>query len=343
MNFLRFPNPGSDIHKFAETFRELYKSLSDQPVVDLDDLVKAGIEKRLASSCGATGEEALERSTRADRSRDPLYNQLKMYSELWRMLGWLHTTDHRLEFRFSDLAEYVMDKDYIPLLKECLVAICFPNPHVANLGVKNSRPIKRILEIASGASGQIHRDEIILYVLTMTDDTKGGCVKNSVQNILKLRAKGKRALDQKLAEVSSSIQLNTLKNYTRFPLGVLKNMSWAKPQKINGTYGRSANFYVLTDEGQLVAKEQKNRIDVRSYLIAENSETERAHWNRLSHYAMLERCGYPIDEEIEKEIEISTKKANAIIDKFGITNRGQILYSPYQESPKADLLRCEQL
>ncbi|MES2143060.1 MAG: hypothetical protein V4516_01585 [Pseudomonadota bacterium] len=41
------------------------------------------------------GEEAVARSTRADRSRDPLYNQLKMYAELFRTLGWLHPCPQR--------------------------------------------------------------------------------------------------------------------------------------------------------------------------------------------------------------------------------------------------------
>jgi hypothetical protein len=91
-HLLRFPNPGSDIPSFILTFQVLYEHLGEQAVVTRDDMSAAMVKQNRASSCGFMGEEALKRSTREDRCRDPMYNQSKMYSELYRMLGWFRST-----------------------------------------------------------------------------------------------------------------------------------------------------------------------------------------------------------------------------------------------------------
>jgi len=96
---LRFPNPGSDISTFIRIFQELYDALCSKSSFTLDDMSATLVSRNLATSCGYTGEAALELSTRDDRSRDPLYNQSKMYSELYKILGWIHPVKYsRLTF-----------------------------------------------------------------------------------------------------------------------------------------------------------------------------------------------------------------------------------------------------
>ena len=75
---LRFPNPGSTIENFVSVYGAAFERLNGRSV-DLDDIVEAVVRANLATSSGYMGDEAVARSTRADRSRDPLYNQLKMY------------------------------------------------------------------------------------------------------------------------------------------------------------------------------------------------------------------------------------------------------------------------
>ena len=105
---LRFPNPGSDIRCLIRLFQSLFLELASAKSFSLDDMSKAMVMNNLAASCGRMGEEALERSTRDDRSRDPLYNQSKMYSELFRALGWITSApDSRLNFRFTTLGAHV--------------------------------------------------------------------------------------------------------------------------------------------------------------------------------------------------------------------------------------------
>jgi hypothetical protein len=105
---LRFPNPGSTIANFVAVYAAAFKALNGH-VVGLDDLVRAVVDANLATSSGYVGDEAVNRSTREDRSRDPLYNQMKMYAELFRTMGWLHpTAAGSLNYTFTLLGEQLV-------------------------------------------------------------------------------------------------------------------------------------------------------------------------------------------------------------------------------------------
>src|SRR5437667_12624448 len=99
---IRFANPGSDIDGFTRIFQALVDALEARQPFSLDDMSAALVDKGMATSSGFMGPEALERSTRENRSLDPLYNQSKMYSELFRLLGWIHPSpERRLSFTFT--------------------------------------------------------------------------------------------------------------------------------------------------------------------------------------------------------------------------------------------------
>ena len=107
----RFSNAVSDIRKFIATYQQLHHELKGTPNFTHDDATKALISHGLVSSSGAIGDEALRRSTREDRSRDPLYNQHKMYSEIYRMLGWYEPGTARTNFNFPEYGEYLLTSD----------------------------------------------------------------------------------------------------------------------------------------------------------------------------------------------------------------------------------------
>ena len=98
-----FPNPGSDIDYFLVVFKTIFYNLSLLEYFDLDDISRSLIKKGLVSSSGYIGQEALIASTRKDRSRDPIFNQSKMYAELFRHLGWILPTSRKLNFQFSSI------------------------------------------------------------------------------------------------------------------------------------------------------------------------------------------------------------------------------------------------
>jgi hypothetical protein len=183
---LRFPNPGSDLSRLVNTYRLIYQGAKDLDSFDLDTMSKIMTSHHQASSRGAVGAEALARSREEDRSRDPLYNQSKMYSEVFRMLGWLRPADRRLAFRTTILgdlvaSDFVSRPDLVDaLLRECLLGITFPNPATDNVGVSNHRPFRWLLLLAAKLDGVISRHEMILGVLAVTDDLKPGCFEAAV-------------------------------------------------------------------------------------------------------------------------------------------------------------------
>lgn len=96
---LRFPNPGSDVSGYIRIFQALFDELQASQPFSLDDMTRVMVGRNLATSSGYMGQEALERSTRKNRSLDPFYNQSKAYSELYRILGWQHPQpDNKLLF-----------------------------------------------------------------------------------------------------------------------------------------------------------------------------------------------------------------------------------------------------
>lgn len=168
---LRIPNPGSDIDIFVRIFRDLHAVLKDRADFDLDDMTRAMIERNNVSSQGAFGDEALRRSTRSDRSRDPLYNQSKMYAELFRTLGWIQSTTGALKFAFSWLGEHAArTPEPKPLTLECLVGMAYPNDVLGVQGNQSVRVFPAILSTAAALGGGISRDEMIVGPLSQRDD-----------------------------------------------------------------------------------------------------------------------------------------------------------------------------
>ena len=104
---IRIPNPGSDIDGFIRIFREIHPLLGAKIIFGIDDISKALIATTNVTAQGAIGQEALRRSTRKNRSLDPIYNQSKMYSELYRSHGWIHSTDSSLTFCMTPLGHQI--------------------------------------------------------------------------------------------------------------------------------------------------------------------------------------------------------------------------------------------
>ena len=146
---LRYPNPGSTIDNFIAIFNNINKELSGYRF-NLDDMVNVTIKANLSSSSGYVGQEAIALSTRKDRSRDPLYNQLKMYGELFRHLGWIKSTpESALEFVISPLGELVANRgrNFNDLLIKCILCFSYPNMSIVTNHHLNIRPFFTILKI----------------------------------------------------------------------------------------------------------------------------------------------------------------------------------------------------
>ena len=183
---LRFANPSSDISGFTRIYQALFEELQANQPFSLDDMSSALVRRRLVTSSGYAGDEALRRSTRVDRSLDPIYNQSKMYSELFRLLGWIHPTPQsQLSFELTWLGAHIANAGHYAksLVRECVLGIAFPNSVVATKGNYRLRPFALILRTLDALGGMLCRDEMIVGPLSLEDDTDSAAVQIMFESI----------------------------------------------------------------------------------------------------------------------------------------------------------------
>jgi hypothetical protein len=337
---LRFPNPGSTIGNFIAVYTAAFKRLHGQ-IVNLDDIVQATVEANLATSSGYMGAEAITRSTRVDRSRDPLYNQLKMYAELFRALGWLHPTEESsLNFTFTLLGHQVVaaGPHYLPLLGETVVGIAHPSHILAIKGDHDLRPFAFILKTMLSCDGALSRDEMIVGPLSAQSDRKKKSLEPVVKVVESVRDSDKAmrtALDR--VSVNRGIQINTLRNYTRWPIAIMRECGWT--EKVQLTFrkgGKSFEAHGLTDEGKKVAQRLLVSADLRVDQLDKLSFDEKSAIGLWSHYSMLDRAGFDI-APVRRKLELQAPVLNRALNGLGI-NRGQaVIFSPFQSLSVTDI------
>ncbi len=325
---IRFPNPGSNMGAFVRTFQVLSRALCGLGKFSLDDMSAALVETNLATSSGHIGKEALKRSTRSDRTRDPLFNQSKMYSELFRVMGWIQPTPSSMQtFMISYLGSHVMSAEEEPtgLVKECLLGIAYPNPLVEIKGSSFARPMAFILLTAASLEGRITRDEMIIGPMDISDDRDQKAVASMIGKLAALRAE-QGSVSAVLKDRASrlGVQVNTLHNYTRFPLGVLRWAGWTRPERDSGI------FDVLTTEGARVAASIKDSYDVRAKDLSSYPPAEVDGFLRVATYRMLGRSGYSLIG-LTEPIETMEAKCKRVLDGLGIRDTKRTLFSPFQE------------
>ena len=328
---LRFPNPGSTIENFVSVYGAAFERLNGRSV-DLDDIVDAVVRANLATSSGYMGDEAVARSTRADRSRDPLYNQLKMYAELFRILGWLHPTPQSaLKFTFTLLGEQVVaaGRDYWPLLEECVLGIIYPTPILTVKGDFDLRPFAFILRVMAACDGHLSRDEMILGHLSATSDRGQDRLDAVISKIRAARATSSRT-EEFVAEVSSArkIQVNTLQNYTRWPIALLRDSGWATRGSAKFRDGRKYGTFHLTDKGLELAERVKSAVDLRVDDVEKLAPEERRALAVISHFRMLERSGFDVTP-LEARIAEAEALGASALKRLGADGHN-LLFSPFQ-------------
>ena len=316
-------------------------------VFDLDFMTEVLTEHFQASSRGAVGSTARERSADSDRSRDPLYNQLKMYSEVYRMLGWLRPGRRRLEFSTTILGDLIAEDfaerpDLIfGLLRQCLLSVTFPNPLTVNVGVINQRPFRWLLLLTAELDGVITRHEMILGLLAVVDDMSTDALPNAVRRVRMVRGGSRAVMDGAVASysVEANVQVTTLENYTRLPVGVFKSsqVGWAGSERVSGLYGKPIEALVLTALGRADAVWTRGAIDVRESQLARFELDERAHFANYAYYAMLLRAGIDV-ASIEADLRRAEVGSRDVIQALGVTSPHDLLYSPVQQASD-DVLR----
>ncbi len=335
---LRFPNPGSTIENFLSVYGSAFARLNGQ-IVGLDDIVSAVVAANLATSSGYMGDEAVARSTRTDRSRDPLYNQLKMYAELFRILGWLHPTpESALRFTFTLLGEQIVaaGRDFWPLLEECILGIVYPTPILSIKGDFDLRPFAFILRVMAASGGHLSRDEMIIGPLSATSDRGANKLAYVVSNIAHARSSA-ATIDAAVASVAAgrNTQVNTLQNYTRWPIALLRDCGWMEQGFSTFDNGKKYRTWYLTEKGKSLAARVSTAFDFRVSDIEKLHDHERRALSLVLHYQILERSGFditPVQDRISNA-EVITQK---LFSRLG-TDGKNTLFSPFQSLSLQDI------
>lgn len=326
---IRFPNPGSDVQAFVRIFQTLYSFLNGKPWFNLDDMSATLTRMNLAASSGYIGEQALALSTRSDRSRDPLYNQSKMYAELFRTIGWMVSDDpdNALKFRFTLLGDHaaVANIDPKAIFEVSILGINYPNSILAVKGNEASRPFSTILKVTPKLDYHICRDELIIGVLNR-DDTGDSAIDDIVSSIRNLRGSNDRLLTAK-SELSRAlnIQENTMENYTRFPLAVLTYCGWFERIRTKEFYpnAKPKVMLKLTPYGKEISDELSQMEDIRLSDYEKQPATKQQALIRVGFFQMLHHANFdisPVAYQLEKD-EITI---------FDVVKGGRLLFSPYQ-------------
>jgi hypothetical protein len=330
---LRFPNPGSTTSNFVAVYRAAFERLHGK-VVGLDDIVAATVAANLATSSGYMGAEAIARSTRDDRSRDPLYNQLKMYAELFRAHGWLHPTERSaLNYTFTLLGRQLVaaGPHFRDLFAETVLGIAYPSHVLTVKGNYDLRPFAFLLRVMLACDGALSRDEMIVGPLDAASDRGADAAAKMAAVVGKLRESAD-VIEKALGMVSAQrrIQTNTLKNYTRWPIAIMRDCGWTEKARMRfRSGGGSFEVHALTAKGREVAQWLESAADLRVDQVDALPLEEKAALSIAAHYTMLDRAGFDISP-VQQKLTLQEPALQSARARLGIRAGQAILFSPFQ-------------
>lgn len=237
----RFPNPGSKIEMLVYIFKVIAPELSKKESFSLYDMSLELIHNKLVSSEGYVGMEAFKRSIRTDSSRDPIYNQSKMYAEVYRSFGWFSSTTSSLNFEITTLGMFVAnltDSLNRPAFKEALIGIADPNNILDKKDGIEMRPYLHFLRTIHYLDNKICKQELIQGPMRYNDTNK-----EEISKMLKLLTDTRGSYSKLLnnyKEISEKegISKNTMENYTRLPISSLVYSGWVTKEKSDKLYPR---------------------------------------------------------------------------------------------------------
>jgi len=152
-----------------------------------------------------------------------------------------------------------------------------------------------------------------------------------VDMIRKLRGDWRRLEKAlKAAARQRGIAINTMHNYTRFPLAVLEWTGWTRKVRRNDIYGRPIVFHELTSAGVATVRWLATAVDLRAKDLDDHKKAIVVAVARAGLYGLLERAGFdttPVKTVIDADL--------ATLQRSGILKAGAstLLFSPFHELP----------
>lgn len=255
----------------------------------------------------------------------------------------------RLEFSTTILGALIAEdfaarQDLVyGLLRQCLLSVVFPNPCTDNIGVSNHRPFRWLLLLGAELDGAITRHEMILGMLSVVNDLESGALEKAVERVRSVRGGSRTVMDSAVADYAAGagLQITTLENYTRLPVGVLKSpqLGWGHSERIKGLYEKPIDALVLSALGGADAQWLLGSTDVREAELEGFSLDTRAQFANWAYYAMLVRSGLD-PSEVESDLRRAAGGCQEILRFFKIETPGDLLYSPIQQASDEVLARA---
>ena len=170
----------------------------------------------------------------------------------------------------------------------------------------------------------------------------------------------KAALDA--VAIEQEVQVNTLENYTRWPIAVMRYLGWTqKGTRQYGGGGKSFEVHELTVRGREIVAWVRGAADLRLEQIepardfegqmplldplesnsdkdAKLSIAEMTAVSIHAHYQMLERSGFDL-ETVRPILEEQEPLLNSALVKLNVQTDRPLLFSPYQSLSISDVSR----
>lgn len=323
---LRFRNPGTEYSTHINIMRQLYKCVCGQEYFTLDDMAIAIAEAKLMTAYGYSGEDAIRLSNTEQESMNSTKMNVKMYAELFRMLGWIapyyENASYPLVFTYIGLHIALSKGDCKRLYEQSVLGISNPTQFDANMKYsEHVRFFKCALRTLIDLGGVMYKHELCLGSMSVNDEDEEE-YQNMINRIRAIRGSYSRlnVAFSKLAE-SLNMQLQSVDNSTRVPVGLMKNCGWITPIHNTTLYGKSLRCFQITPQGVETYNNILSLYDLRLDKFEELDDDIKQAAIRLSTYSMLERAGYDISS-----VSNMVSSDIAICNKF-LGGKG-ILFSP---------------
>lgn len=323
---IRFRNPGTQYATHIHIIKQLYSRVGAQAFFTLEDMAIAITQAKLMTAYGYSGDEAIKLSKTEQESMNSTLMNVKMYAEIFRMLGWIapynENSSYPLVFTYIGIHIALSENDCHKLYEQSVLGINNPTQFNDNMRYnEQTRFFKCALRTLIDLDGIMYKHELCLGPMSI-DDEDENAYQNMLRRIRALRGNQERLKDA-FAALAASLNMSTtsVDNSTRTPVGLMKNCGWVESVDSKTLYGRSMTCIRITPHGREMYETLRNTYDLRLEEYENYEPAVQEALIRLGTYSMLERSGYDVSEV--QEIMQADRKICA-----GILDGKELLFSP---------------
>lgn len=171
---IRFRNPGTQYATHIHIMKQLYQRVGEQAYFTLADMAIAIAQAKLMTAYGYSGEEAIRLSKTEQESMNSTLMNVKMYAELFRMLGWIapfsDTSSYPLVFTYLGLHVALSEGDCSRLYEQSVLGINHPTQFDNNMRyTEQTRFFKCALRTLIDLDGIMFKHELCLGPMSIDD------------------------------------------------------------------------------------------------------------------------------------------------------------------------------